>query len=253
MAEPSRYALRALPGALLGFVLNAVEAPMRGLQRLLGVPRIAWVFVAPNLVVLALFTFLPIVIDFLYTFTGGVQLYPSERPFTGLDNLATLFECGNYLDPSTCRKDLFWRAVYNTGRVALAPLLSDHAAAPDAESPRRAGPRAHSCGAGFRRDLRTDRRRAGFGDALHRPVHLSNGLCRIDPALRTRGGCVAGIGGYAPGAHAGAAQDFPARHGRQREARGWLISPECSWRRAAEAGSIGPIGSPTATCCSASC
>jgi len=119
MAEASRYALRALPGALLGFVLNAVEAPMRGLQRLLGVPRIAWVFVAPNLVVLALFTFLPIVIDFLYTFTGGVQLYPSERPFTGLDNLATLFECGNYLDPSTCRKDLFWRAVYNTGAFAL--------------------------------------------------------------------------------------------------------------------------------------
>jgi alpha-1,4-digalacturonate transport system permease protein len=114
-----RSTLRTLPGALLGFVLNAVEPPMRGLQRLLGVPRIAWVFVAPNLVVLGLFTFLPIVIDFLYAFTGGVQLYPSERPFTGLDNLATLFECGNYLDPSSCRKDLFWRAVYNTGAFAL--------------------------------------------------------------------------------------------------------------------------------------
>ena len=119
MAGSSLFTLRRLAEALLGFVLNAVEAPMRGLQRLLGVPRIAWVFVAPNLVVLALFTFLPIVIDFLYAFTGGVQLYPSERPFTGWDNLATLFECTNYLDPSTCRKDLFWRAVYNTGLFAL--------------------------------------------------------------------------------------------------------------------------------------
>jgi alpha-1,4-digalacturonate transport system permease protein len=119
MAEPSRYRVRALPGVLLGFVLNALEPPMRGLQRLLGVPRIAWVFVAPNLVVLGLFTFLPIVIDFLYAFTGGVQLYPSERPFTGSDNLATLFDCANYLDPSSCRKDLFWRAVYNTGAFAL--------------------------------------------------------------------------------------------------------------------------------------
>ena len=117
MAAPSRYT--ALPGALLGFVLNGLEAPMRGLQRLLGVPRIAWVFVAPNLVVLALFTFLPIVIDFLYAFTGGVQLYPSERPFTGVDNLATLFECGNYLDPSTCRKDLFWRAIWNTAKFSV--------------------------------------------------------------------------------------------------------------------------------------
>src|ERR1043166_1724634 len=113
------YTLRVLAGSLLGFVLNAIEAPMRGLQRLLGVPRIGWVFVAPNLVVLGLFTFLPIAIDFIYAFTGGVQLYPSERPFTGLDNLSTLFDCGNYLDPSSCRKDLFWRAIYNTASFAL--------------------------------------------------------------------------------------------------------------------------------------
>jgi len=113
------HTLRVLAGSLLGFVLNAIEAPMRGLQRLLGVPRIGWVFVAPNLVVLGLFTFLPIAIDFIYAFTGGVQLYPSERPFTGLDNLSTLFDCGNYLDPSSCRKDLFWRAIYNTASFAL--------------------------------------------------------------------------------------------------------------------------------------
>jgi alpha-1,4-digalacturonate transport system permease protein len=129
MTGSSPLKLRGLAEALIGGVLNAVEHPMRGLQRLLGVPRIAWAFVAPNLVVLGLFTFLPIVIDFYYAFTGGVQLYPSERPFTGWDNLATLFECENYLDPSTCRKDLFWRAAYNTGtfallQVALMVLLS---------------------------------------------------------------------------------------------------------------------------------
>ncbi|TMH60578.1 MAG: sugar ABC transporter permease, partial [Betaproteobacteria bacterium] len=66
-----------------------------------------------------LFTFLPIVVNFYFAFTGGVQLYPSERPFTGLDNLETLFDCESYLDPSSCRKDLFWRAVYNTGEFAL--------------------------------------------------------------------------------------------------------------------------------------
>jgi len=102
---------------------------MRGLQRVLGVPRIGWVFVAPNLLILGLFTFVPIVINFYYAFTGGVQLYPSQRPFTGLENLETLFECGNYLDPSTCRKDLFWRALYNTAwfaffQVALMVLFS---------------------------------------------------------------------------------------------------------------------------------
>jgi hypothetical protein len=34
-----------------------------------------------------------ILINFYFAFTGGVELYPSRRPFTGGDNLATLFTC----------------------------------------------------------------------------------------------------------------------------------------------------------------
>ena len=115
----ARHPLLELPAAAGRAALNAVDAPMRVVQRLLGVPRIGWMFVAPNLAILGLFTFLPIVVNFYFAFTGGVQLYPSERPFTGFENLETLFECESYLDPSTCRKDLFWRAIYNTGEFAL--------------------------------------------------------------------------------------------------------------------------------------
>jgi len=115
----TRHPLLELPAAAAGAAMNAVDAPMRALQRWLGVPRIGWMFVAPNLAILGLFTFLPIVVNFYFAFTGGVQLYPSERPFTGLENLETLFDCESYLDPSTCRKDLFWRAIYNTGKFAL--------------------------------------------------------------------------------------------------------------------------------------
>jgi alpha-1,4-digalacturonate transport system permease protein len=115
----ARHPLLELPAAAAGAALNAVDAPMRAVQRWLGVPRIGWMFVAPNLAILGLFTFLPIVVNFYFAFTGGVQLYPSERPFTGLENLETLFDCESYLDPSTCRKDLFWRAIYNTGKFAV--------------------------------------------------------------------------------------------------------------------------------------
>ena len=115
----ARHPLLELPAAAGRAAVNAVDAPMRAIQRLLGVPRIGWMFVAPNLAILGLFTFLPIVVNFYFAFTGGVQLYPSELPFTGLDNLETLFDCESYLDPSSCRKDLFWRAVYNTGEFAL--------------------------------------------------------------------------------------------------------------------------------------
>src|SRR5689334_7829264 len=96
MNASARPTIRALSGAVVGAALNVVELPMRTLQRALGVPRIGWVFVAPNLVVLGLFTFLPIVIDFYYAFTGGAQLELRERPFAGTENFATLFDCTNY-------------------------------------------------------------------------------------------------------------------------------------------------------------
>jgi alpha-1,4-digalacturonate transport system permease protein len=87
------------------FLLDVVDAPMRALQRVVGVPRIAWLFV-----------------DFAYAFTGGAELYPGRRPWVGGENFATLFECTNYLDPSTCRKDLFWRSIFNTGKFAIVQV-----------------------------------------------------------------------------------------------------------------------------------
>jgi alpha-1,4-digalacturonate transport system permease protein len=78
-----------------------------------------WLFLTPNLVIFGVFTFLPIAINFYYAFTGGVQLYPRDRPYVGFENLATLLDCGNYLDPSTCQRDLFWRAVWNTAKYSL--------------------------------------------------------------------------------------------------------------------------------------
>ncbi len=78
-----------------------------------------WFFLGPNLVIFGVFTFLPIVINLYYAFTGGVELYPRDRPFVGFDNLATLLDCGSYLDPSSCKKDIFWRAVWNTARFSV--------------------------------------------------------------------------------------------------------------------------------------
>jgi alpha-1,4-digalacturonate transport system permease protein len=81
--------------------------------------RTPWFFLGPNLVIFGVFTFLPIVINLYYAFTGGVQLYPRDRPYVGFENLATLLDCGSYFDPSSCRKDIFWRAVWNTARFSV--------------------------------------------------------------------------------------------------------------------------------------
>jgi alpha-1,4-digalacturonate transport system permease protein len=91
--------------------------------------RTPWLFLTPNLVVFGVFTFVPIAINLYYAFTGGVQLYPRDRPFVGMENLALLMECGNHFVPATCRKDIFWRAVWNTAlfsvlQVSLMVLFS---------------------------------------------------------------------------------------------------------------------------------
>jgi alpha-1,4-digalacturonate transport system permease protein len=100
-----------LLGRLYGAVMNLPERPMRAAQARLTDGRLGWLFVTPNLFVFAVFTFLPIVIDFWYALTGGAQLLPEDRPYVGAENFSTLLTCQNYLDPTSCERDLFWYAV----------------------------------------------------------------------------------------------------------------------------------------------
>ena len=94
---------------------SLLEAPMRAVQRTFGPKGMAWVFLAPNLIIFGTFTFLPILLNFGYATTGGGNILLGDRPFVGSENFRSLLSCTNYLDPSSCERDLFWRAVFNTG------------------------------------------------------------------------------------------------------------------------------------------
>ena len=106
-----------------GLFFNLFEPLFRLGQRWLGVSRIGWLFVVPNLLVIGLFTFLPILINFVYAATGGVNLMPFSRPYTGSENFGILFECRDYFDIQSCRKDIFWRAIYNTIKFSLIQVV----------------------------------------------------------------------------------------------------------------------------------
>lgn len=95
-------------------VMSSLDVVLEPLQRRFGVQRMAYFFVLPNLLIFGLFILLPMLLNFYYAFTGGTHLFPQDRPFTGLENLQTLFACTNFADPNTCRQDVFWRAVSNT-------------------------------------------------------------------------------------------------------------------------------------------
>ena len=101
-------------GGIAMLPARIVEPVMTGLQKLLGIKRMPWVFLIPNLLAVTLFSLLPVAINVYYSVTGSDRLYPSERPYIGGFNYQTLFDCGNYLDASSCTTDLFWRAVGNS-------------------------------------------------------------------------------------------------------------------------------------------
>ena len=102
---------------------------MRWAQSRLRDGRLGWLFVAPNLAVFGLFTFLPIAIDFWYALTGSTQLLPADRPFVGLANFSALLDCRDYFAPNSCVHDTFWYSLWNTAKfvvfqVGLMILLS---------------------------------------------------------------------------------------------------------------------------------
>ena len=98
-------AARCAAGAF-GATMNLLELPMRAAPALLG-NRLAWLFVAPNLIVFGLFTFLPIILDIWYAFTGSTNLLPGERPFVGLGNSDEALAQGQERFASGARLD--WR------------------------------------------------------------------------------------------------------------------------------------------------
>ena len=93
---------------------NLFEWPMLAIQKMTGAQKIAWAFLAPNLVIFGLFTFLPIFLNFIYATTGSDAILLQDRPYVGAENFRSLLACQNYLDPNSCERDIFWRAIHNT-------------------------------------------------------------------------------------------------------------------------------------------
>lgn len=111
--------LWSLTGAALaapvGWLAAAVDAPLKLWQRATGTNGMAAFFLAPNMLIFGVFVLAPFVINFFYSTTSGNAFFLSDRSYVGADQYRRLLDCANYLDPSTCREDLFWGAVHNTG------------------------------------------------------------------------------------------------------------------------------------------
>ncbi|RMF78810.1 MAG: sugar ABC transporter permease [Chloroflexi bacterium] len=120
--EPIRVKQRFSPGRFIGeiaveifsFVMNTIEIVVGPLQRLIGLERMPYFFLLPNMLIFGIFVLFPMVLNFFYAFTGGTELFLRDRPYVGSANLARLFDCQNFLNPNSCNQDIFWRAIRNS-------------------------------------------------------------------------------------------------------------------------------------------
>ncbi|MEM6761361.1 MAG: sugar ABC transporter permease [Pseudomonadota bacterium] len=100
-------------------LLALVDAPLRAWQKRTGRNGMAAFFLAPNMAIFGIFILFPLVVNFMYSMTGGVDLFLRDRSFVGGEHYERLIDCQNYLDTSTCKDDLFWNAVWNTAGFVI--------------------------------------------------------------------------------------------------------------------------------------
>ena len=99
------------------------------IQRVVGIQGMPYIFVLPNLLVFGIFILFPMLLNFVYAFTGGSEFFLDQRPWVGTANFEQLLTCENFLDPNTCYQDRFWRSIFGTmiyvlGQVAWMVVIS---------------------------------------------------------------------------------------------------------------------------------
>ncbi|NIV35342.1 MAG: sugar ABC transporter permease, partial [Anaerolineae bacterium] len=79
-------------------VMNTLGLILEPLQNRIGVQRMAYIFLLPNLLIFGIFVLFPMALNFYYAFTTGTALFPQDRTFSGAQNYQLLFDCDNFLD-----------------------------------------------------------------------------------------------------------------------------------------------------------
>ena len=95
-------------------LMNAIDLIMWPIQKIIGVRRMPYIFLIPNLIFFGLFVIIPLGVNLLFSITGGTELFISNREFSGARHYQNIFDCKSFFDPNSCSEDYFWRGVFNT-------------------------------------------------------------------------------------------------------------------------------------------
>ena len=108
-----RYRLDQIPqflGDLVGF-------PVELAQSIWGRGGVPYALLLPNMLIFGLFTFLPMILNFYVSMTGGPSIALFDRPWVGGGNYAEIFNCDETIFvPKSCTNAgyNFWTGMFNT-------------------------------------------------------------------------------------------------------------------------------------------
>jgi len=108
-----KYRLVQVPrflGDLVGF-------PVELAQSIWGRGGVPYALLLPNMLIFGFFTFVPVILNFYVSFTGGESISLLDRPWIGGGNYRELFNCDvSIFEPKSCTNAgyNFWTGMFNT-------------------------------------------------------------------------------------------------------------------------------------------
>lgn len=124
MTTAPKPSIGAVLTAPIAWLARIADIPLRAWQRLTGKGGMIAFFLLPNMAIFTIFVIVPLLINFVYSVTGGTALFLSDRPYVGAEQFDRLLTCTNHFDPNTCREDMFWTAVWNTAKFVVLQVTA---------------------------------------------------------------------------------------------------------------------------------
>ncbi len=107
-----RYTLVQIPN----FFMDLLGFPVELTQRLWGRGGVPYALLLPNLLIFGFFTFVPMILNFYVSMTGGTSILLFERPWIGFEKYREIFDCVSIFEPKSCSNAgfNFWTGIFNT-------------------------------------------------------------------------------------------------------------------------------------------
>ena len=98
------------------FAMDLIGFPVELAQSIWGRGGVPYALLLPNMIIFGFFTFLPMILNFYVSFTGGESINLFSRDWVGWAKYSEIFNCDSIFQPKTCTNAgfNFWTGMFNS-------------------------------------------------------------------------------------------------------------------------------------------